>query len=89
MSGTRYNVPYLKDEYGREYPCTSVLKDIEFQPKTGDIFYTIKIIGLDRCSIRYRFLFMNEADMDKKYEELWNDFRNQMVSILEEKRKWI
>ena len=89
MPATRYNVPYLKDEYGQEYPCTSILKDIEFQPKTGDIFYTIKIIGMDRCSIIYLFLFMNEADMDAKFEELWQKFVEQQKQIMEEKRKWI
>lgn len=89
MSATRYNVPYLKDEYGQEFPCTSILKDIEFQPKTGDIFYTIKIIGMDRCSIRYLFLFMNEEDMDTKFEELWQKFVEQQKKIMEEKRRWI
>ena len=89
MSGTRYELPYLKDAYGQEYPCTGLLKDIDFQPKTGDVFFTIQIINLDRCSRRNLYLFNNESEMDKKYEELWNDFRTQMISILKEKRKWI
>ena len=89
MSGIRYDLPYLKDAYGQEYPCTSLLKDIEFQPKTGDIFYTIKIIGVDRISIRNLFLFMNETEMNIKFEELWQTFVEQQKKIMEEKKKWI
>lgn len=89
MSATNYSVPYLRDSNGYPYPCTGLLKEIDFQPKTGDVFFVIQIINMDRCSRRNLYLFNDESEMDKKYEELWNDFRNQMISILEEKKKWI
>lgn len=89
MPEIRYQLPYLKDAYGQEYPCTGVTKDIDFQPKTGDIFYVIKIVNLDRCSTRNLFLFMNEAEMDKKFDEIWLEYSSQLKEILEEKKKWI
>lgn len=89
MQEIRYDVPYLKDAYGQEHPSTGIMKDIEFQPKTGDVFYTIKIINVDRCSMRNLFLFMNEAEMNNKYEELWQNFAEQQKKIMEEKKKWI
>lgn len=89
MPEIKYDLPYLTDKYGHKYPCTGVMKDIEFQPATGDVFFTIKIINVDRCSKRNLYLFMNIEEMERKFDELWKDFKNQMEEILKVKKKWI
>ena len=76
---------FLKDSIRRSRQCKYLVKTPSFQPKTNEIFYEIIAIGYDGIRRVTLFVFNTEEEMNKKYEELFEEYMYQQRKELNER----